>query len=169
MSQQFLCSSSASNLEQHHTKLRSNILHPIFLQSFPFWLINLFINQMRAMRAEATTPVRCVLWSRSDHARKRSRPKRPCPQVHFMVKKVRLGIKKVHFMVKKRPRPLGAFCGQEATMPVGAFYGQELIKRRSFFINEYGNHCRAENLELSINDKLEVLKTRIYFCEREPL
>ncbi len=28
-------------------------------------------------------------------------------------------------MVKKRPCPLGAFYGQEATMPVGAFYGQE--------------------------------------------
>ena len=26
-------------------------------------------------------------------------------------------------------------------MPEGAFYGQELVKKRSFFINEYGNHC----------------------------
>ena len=28
-------------------------------------------------------------------------------------------------------------------MPEGAFYGQELVKKRSFFINEYGNHCKV--------------------------
>jgi hypothetical protein len=42
---------------------------------------------------EATMPARCILWSRSDHARERSRPQ------------VRLGIKKVHFMVKTRTLP----------------------------------------------------------------
>ena len=53
---------------------------------------------------------------------------------------------------QKRPRPLGAFCGQETNSgwsrkrpcPIGAFYGQELVKKRSFFINEYGNHCRLQ-------------------------
>ena len=40
----------------------------------------------------------------SDHARQRSRPKRPCPKRPKPARCI-FGVKKVHFMVKKRPSP----------------------------------------------------------------
>ena len=63
--------------------------------------------------------------------------------------------------------PAGAFYGQETNSgwsrkrpcPIGAFYGQELVKKRSFFINEYGNYCR----DASKYPRKKLLTLRINF------
>ena len=65
-----------------------------------------------------------------NHARERSRPKRPCPK-RPSPPGAALRARQVRIWVKKRPCPIGAYLGQEATLPDRCVFGSRSVRMES--------------------------------------